>query len=149
MEKIRKKRPLFQKSTAEKIVFGVMFCVFLLWAVSLLYPLVWLLSNSVKHNFYYLDDLSKGLALPKAGRWEWENYAEAFQAIRYNNTDLFGMIFNSIWVCFLGVGVNMFFSCCTGYVLSKYKFRGRNIIQSTKKITYLPIIYNYFAGRLY
>ena len=128
MEKNKKTNPLFRKSTAEKIVFGIMFGVFLLWALSLLYPLLWLLTNSVKHNFFYLDDLSKGLALPKAGYWEIENYTEAFQSIEYNKTNFFGMIFNSIWVCFVGVGVNMFFSCCTGYVLSKYKFHGRNLI---------------------
>lgn len=126
--KIRRKNPLVQKSTSEKVVFGIMFCVFLLWALSLLYPLVWLLTNSLKHNFFYIDDLSKGLALPTAGRWEFENYIEAFESIKYNDTNFFGMIFNSVWVCFVSVGVNMFFSCCTGYVLSKYKFRGRDFI---------------------
>ena len=128
MIKSKKINALFQKSLSEKIVFGIMFCVFLLWAVSLLYPLIWLLTNSLKHNFFYIEDLSKGLALPTAGRWEFENYKEAFQAIKYNDTNFLGMFLNSVWVCFGSIGVNMFFSCCTGYVLAKYRFHGRNLI---------------------
>lgn len=41
------------------------------------------------------------------------------------------MIFNSVWYCVLSIAVNMFFSCCTGYALSKYKFRGRDFIYGT------------------
>ena len=128
MIKSKKKNALFQKSVSEKIVFGIMFFVFALWALSLLYPLIWLLTNSVKHNFFYIEDLSKGLALPQAGRWEFDNYTEAFKSIKYNETDFFGMFFNSVWICFVSIGVNMFFSCCTGYILAKYRFRGRNLI---------------------
>ena len=124
----RRKSLLQQKSVAEKIVFGIMFIVFSLWAISFLYPLVWLLTNSLKHNLFYLKDLSKGLAFPTAGRWEFINYIEAFEKLKYNDTGLFGMLFNSVWYCVVSIGVNMFFSACTGYVLSKYKFKGRDFI---------------------
>lgn len=127
----RKRNILFQKSASEKVVFGIMFVILSIWALSLLYPLVWLLTNSLKHNLFYIEDLSKGLALPASGYWEFENYIEAFQGIKYNDTTFFGMIFNSVWYCVLSITVNMFFSCCTGYALSKYKFRGRDFIYGT------------------
>lgn len=127
----RKRNILFQKSASEKVVFGIMFVLLSLWAASLLYPLVWLLTNSLKHNLFYIEDLSKGLALPASGYWEFENYIEAFQGIKYNDTTFFGMIFNSVWYCVLSIVVNMFFSCCTGYALCKYKFRGRDFIYGT------------------
>ncbi len=127
----RKKDSLFQKSTGEKIVFAIAFAVFLIWAISLLYPLVWLLVNSFKSNLNYIEDLSEGLALPKKGGWEFDNYLNAFEGIIYNGTGFLGMIFNSVWYCLLSIAVNMFFSCCTGYILSKYKFRGRDFIYAT------------------
>lgn len=124
----RRKNILFQKSTSEKIVFGIAFVFFLIWAASLLYPLVWLLTNSLKHNLHYLDSLSKGFALPPSGYWEWENYTQAIAHIEYNDTKFFGMLFNSIWYCLVSLGVNMFLSCCTGYILSKYEFKIRELI---------------------
>lgn len=131
MKTLRRKNPMIQKSKSEKIVFGIMFCVFTLWAITLMYPFVWLIINSLKHNFFYLDDLNKFLALPKSGYWEFDNYAQAFSAIDYQETTLLGMIFNSLWTAFISLGVNLFFSACTGYVLSKYKFKGRDFIYAT------------------
>lgn len=129
MEKIFKnKNTLIKSSVGKKVVFTVVFFVFLAWALSLLYPLMWLFTNSLKHNLDYLDSLSKGLSFPSKGLWEFDNYVHAFKGINYNDTSFFGMFFNSIWTCFLSIGVNIFFSCCTGYVLAKYRFRGRKFI---------------------
>ena len=129
----RKQKSLYQKSVGEKIVFAVALIVFLLWAISLLYPLVWLLVNSLKDSLQYLNvaEHSKWLALPESGDWEFENYIEAFDNITSNGTNFIGMFFNSIWYCALSILVNMFFSCCTGYILSKYEFKGRDFIYST------------------
>ena len=136
-----KKNFLSQKSQGEKIVFSIVFCIFIVWASSLLYPLVWLLTNSFKGNLEYIEDLSKGLAFPLAGDWQFENYLEAFDGIIYNNTGFFGMIFNSVWYCVVSIAVNMFFTCCTGYVLSKYQFRGRDFIYGTAILCMtLPIL---------
>lgn len=136
-----KKSILSQKSKGEKIVFTIVFFVFLVWASSLLYPLIWLLTNSFKGNLEYIEDLSKGLAFPLSGEWQFENYLEAFDGIIYNNTGFFGMIFNSVWYCLVSIGVNMFFSCCTGYILSKYNFRGRDFIYGTAILCMtLPIL---------
>ena len=141
MKTKKRKSLLFQKSKAEKIVFACFFCIFLIWAASLLYPLVWLFSNSFKDNLSYIEDLSKGLAFPVAGGWEPENYIEAFEGILYNNTTFFGMIFNSIWYCVVSIVVNMFFSCCTGYVLSKYDFKSKEFIYNTAILCMtLPIL---------
>lgn len=119
---------LNRKSKSEKIVFTVAFILLLIYALSFLYPLVWLFFNSMKKQLHYLEDLPKLLAFPRAGKWEFENYLEAFEGILYNETKFFGMFVNSIWTCVLSIAVNMFLSCCTGYVLSKYKFRGRDFI---------------------
>lgn len=123
-----KKSVLFQKSKSEKIAFGIAFVVFLVWAGSLIYPLVWLFTNSFKHSLHYFDSLQKGLALPPSGYWEFDNYVKAFSNISYNKTTFFGMMANSIWYCLVSLAVNMFLCSCTGYVLSKYDFRGHELI---------------------
>ena len=93
-----------------------------------MYPIVWLLANSLKHNLHYLEDLPKGFGLPRAGYWEFENYLQAFKGLRQGNTYLVGMIFNSLWQTILSLVLNMFVCSCTGYCLCKYTFRGRNLI---------------------
>ena len=45
-----------------------------------------------------------------------------------SDTDFFGLVFNSIWYTFLQAGLACFTPCVTGYVMSKYTFRGRNLI---------------------
>lgn len=127
----KKANVLIQKSRSEKIVFSVAFVLLLLYAISFLYPLVWLFLNSLKMQLHYLESLPKVLSLPKAGKWEFENYIEAFENISWKGTRFVGMFVNSIWTCVLSIAVNMFLSCCTGYVLSKYKFKGRDFIYGT------------------
>lgn len=132
----------FNKSVGEKTVFLIAFIVFCVYALTLLYPIIWLLVNSVKNPFFFnqQSELTKFLSLPKAGMWEFDNYVEAFSAMSYLNTSYIGMFFNSIWYCLLSMVTNMFVSCCTGYVLSKYKFKARNFIYATAIICMtLPI----------
>lgn len=137
----KKKNSLIQKSIGEKIVFGIALAFFALWAISLLYPLVWLLVNSIKTPLRYDEELHLGLVIPPFEKWKLKNYATALEGLTYQNTGFFGMIFNSVWYCVLSLAVNMFFSCCTGYVLSKYKFRGRDAIYATAILCMtLPIL---------
>lgn len=141
MKKKKSGATYFNKSKSEKTVFTIAFVIFVVYAFTLLYPLIWLLTNSVKHNFQFVEDLSKILSLPRAPYgWHIENYATAFEKLNYNNTDFFGMFFNSIWYCLVSIGINMFVSACTGYILSKYKFKARNFIYATAIICMtLPI----------
>lgn len=133
MKKKNVKKKLFSgKSTSELIVFGIAFLIFFLWAASLLYPLLWLLNNSLKHRLDFLRNVSEVLAFPDAKYgWDFKNYIEAFQGIKHNNTTFIGMIFNSLWYCAIVLGGNVLVSACTGYVLSKYDFKARNFIYAT------------------
>ena len=137
----KKKNALIQKSVAEKVVFAIAFTFFALWAISLLYPLVWLFVNSMKTPLRYDEELHLGLVLPPLGKWKFDNYVKALEGLSYNGTGFFGMVFNSLWYCLLSLAVNMFFSCCTGYVLSKYNFKGRDFIYGTAILCMtLPIL---------
>ena len=59
MKKSRENHILYAKSGIEKILFAVVFVLFLLYALSMIYPFVWLVINSLKEGAEY----SIGMAL--------------------------------------------------------------------------------------
>lgn len=126
-------KAFFRKSKTELIFFSIAFVLFAIWAFSLLFPIFWLFINSLKHRLDYIRSFASVISFPKEkyGGWEFENYIEAFQGIKHQNTRFLGMIFNSLWYCALSLGINMLINCATGYVLSKYKFKGRDFIYTT------------------
>ena len=55
MKKLLKKEKsiLYSRSKGEKVLFAIFFIVFLCYAVSLVYPFVWLIGNSLKTRQVY------------------------------------------------------------------------------------------------
>lgn len=119
---------LYQRSKGEKVLYAIIFLIFLLYALSLLVPLFWLLINSLQdRTIYELNQMyGKAFALPTS--LHWDNYVYAFTQLSYNDSNIFVMFFNSIWytAAFTLGGVLM--SAFTGYALSKYKFGARGLI---------------------
>lgn len=133
-----------RRGTAANVTLTVMFFVFLIYAFTLIYPVFWTLMNAMKTNVQYSRD---SFGLPPD--WLVSNFAEAFRSIvvvnpeTYAETNLWGMLFNSIWQAggsaFLSVAV----SCMTGYVISKYRFPGRSFLYSLAvTIMIIPIVGN-------
>ena len=119
---------LYQRSKGEKVLYAIVFIIFLVYAVSLLFPLFWLLVNSLQdRTIYELNQMyGEGFAFPTS--LHWENYSYAFTQLSYNGANIFMMFFNSIWytlACVLG-GVLM--SAFTGYALAKYRFKARGLM---------------------
>ena len=140
---------LTRRTSGEKVLFGIVFVVFALYAVILLYPLIFLFINSFQDALTYVLVRTKPgynpFALPKV--WHFENYAEAFGMsivdTRGNPINLFQMLLNSLWFCFCRVCFPVLTCCCTGYVLSKYKFRGKELIYTIIIFTMtVPIVGN-------
>ena len=50
--------------------------------------------------------------------------------LQTGDTTFFGMIFNSLWYTALATFMSLVMPCITGYVMSKYEFRGRQLIFS-------------------
>ena len=100
---------LYQRSKGEKVLYAIVFIIFLAYAVSLLFPLFWLLVNSLQdRTIYELNQMyGEGFAFPTS--LHWENYSYAFTQL----------------ACVLG-GVLM--SAFTGYALAKYRFKARGLM---------------------
>ena len=118
------------RSKGEKILFGIVFCLFALYAISLILPFVFLIINSLKSGMEYITHMTEGNMVKLPAVWHFENYIKAFSDMSVINSlgkeiHLPMMFFNSLWYCTLSTFSGVFASSLTAYVLSKYKFFGR------------------------
>jgi len=115
-----------QRSPADKIIFGTVFAILLIHCLTLFVPVAWLVVSSFKGQGEYFDVVNK-FAFPE--RWEFENYYEAITKLNLDeNTSYFSMLWNSIWFTAVGSFFTVFMPTMTGYLLSKYHFKGRDFI---------------------
>lgn len=116
---------LLKRSKAERVGFTIVFCIFVLYSVSLIFPFIWVFINSLKGSLEY--SAGNTFALPE--EWLFSNYKEAFETLTYDDgmtrTTFLGMIFNSLWYTVLSSVISVFSCSVTGYCLSKYEFRLR------------------------
>ena len=140
---------LKQRNSVEKVVFAILFVVLSLYAISLIYPFVWLIISSFKNFVYYNIDISTGnaFALPNQISFYPQNYIEAFTLIEApvggDKVTYLEMFFNSLWYT-VGSGIISIFSvCCVAYVVSRFKFPGNSFLYAFGVfIMTLPIVGN-------
>ncbi|MCL2752388.1 MAG: hypothetical protein FWE62_06515, partial [Firmicutes bacterium] len=122
---------MYKRVPLERVVYGVVFALFSLYVVSLVFPFVWIFVNSLKTNLQFQDDIDhqKLFALPVA--WLFKNYIYAFSQMKDGNGVTFlSMAVNSVWYMLVSAGIGVFASAMTGYVMSKFRFRGRGVVYS-------------------
>ena len=119
---------LTKRSKGEKVLYGIIFVIFSLYAVSLLYPLVYLLMNSLRDMLSYNRD---PMAFPK--EFHFQNYVTALTGMKMitsTGRDVYlpEMFFNSIWYCAVTILGSVLMSSFTGYALSKYNFKAKPVM---------------------
>ena len=83
--------------------------------------------NSLKGSLEY----SSGNTFSLPEKWLFTNFGKAFTMLNLEDgTTFVRMTFNSIWYTVLGAGAGVFASAITGYCLSKYRFKTRNVFYS-------------------
>ena len=125
-----------RRTGGERIIFGIIFAVFSVYALSIILTLLWAFLQSFKTNLEFWDNMT---ALPR--NWLFSNYIKAFQDVTYSQTTFFGMLINSLWFAGGSAVISVFMHCVTGYVFAKYKFKGRGIAFSFILFTLtIPIV---------
>ena len=115
----------------------LIFIGFSLYALSLIYPLVWAFLSSLKESTEYMT--SNKMALPE--NWLFSNYIKAFEGLNIDGNDMFEMLFNSLWFTLGGTLAGVGVSCMTAYAVAKYRFPGSKIIYWTAIISMMiPIV---------
>ncbi len=118
------------RKKGEKVLFGIVFVLFALYAVSFILPFLFLIINSLKDGLEYINDVSAATTFHTPDVWRFKNYLLAFTDMKF--VDSVGravylpeMFFNSLWYCLLFTFSGIAASSLTAYVISKYKFRSR------------------------
>jgi len=118
---------LYRRSKWTKVLFVIMFVVFVLFTISFLFPFAWVLMNSFKPHSQFATDF---MGLPD--QWTFQNYIDAFtySSNATHNFTIFQMLGMSLVIAGGGTIVTVFTSSCAAYVVAKYHFPGRNLIFS-------------------
>lgn len=121
----RKHDILYKRHKGEKVLFIIMFILFTIFALSFIFPFLWLLINSFKTTENFSNDF---LGLPN--KWVFSNYIEAFtfKSTSTKNFTILQMLGMSVIIAGLGTLVTVFTSASAAYVVAKYRFPGRNLI---------------------
>lgn len=137
MEKIKIRKGKGNQSTSFFVFKIVIFILFTIYAITLIYPVIWGFLASLKSH-YELMNLNRN-GLPK--EWLFSNYIDAFVSISENQTSVLTMLWNSIWYTLGGTLLGVFVSSMTAYVAAKYVFPGRKIVYAVSVfVMMLPIV---------
>ena len=114
-----------RRSVGERVFLSIMFVIFLIYAVSLLFPFVWIGYNSLKVNGYeeFILDV---WGLPKDPVAGFENYKNVFM-LTWSGYDFFDMTLNTIEYVTILTVVGTYLPMQTAYVISKYQFKLRKV----------------------
>ncbi len=118
-----RKKEKIKRSGTDLAFMWIMFALFVLYAISLMFPFLWCLMNSFKgmQEFFYNVN-----GLPE--NWYFDNWKNSLTLSIDNNITIPQMYLNSV---ILTVGCTFFsmFSCsATAYVLTKFDFYGKSAI---------------------
>lgn len=130
-------KALYKKFKKLKIFEVILFIILSIYAFSLVIPLVWAFLSALKSQIEYSTFNVNGL--PE--KWLFSNFALAFTELNVNGSNLFVMIFNSVWYTAGGVLIGMMVSAMVAYVTAKYEFPGRRILYGIALvIMMIPIV---------
>ena len=135
---------LTKKTKGEKILYAIVFCIFLLQSLSLILPVLWIIMSSLKGALEYMG----GYAFDLPKKWLFSNYSKAFEVLNVGDTNFMGMIFNSLWYTALATALGVFMPAITGYAMAKYKFPGKDLIFSIAIISMVIPIVGATASRM-
>ncbi len=93
-----------------------------LWAVTTIYPIIWVIQNSFKAKDKILAD---SFSLPLGDLFTLANYRKAF-----GNLDIFGAYRNSIFISTMVALFVILLAGMAAYALSRYRFKGSSFLYS-------------------
>ena len=135
MAKEKEKTILSKRSGGERVVFGIAFVLFSLYALTILVALFFIVTTSLKGQMAYIDDIANYelFKLPAIDKLDFANYIEVFgklfvQATNMREIKIYEMFWNSVWYTVGSSALGVLGCSFTGYILSKYNFIGRNAI---------------------
>ena len=119
-----------KRTVAQKIAIGIAFALFLAYAITLLYPFLYIIINSFKNTAEFTTNFN---GLPKSVTFS--NYALAFSyrtpTSRYSIPEMFLV---SVMLSVGGTVLTVLFSSMAAYIMAKYNFAGNEVIYTIVNI---------------
>ena len=113
------KKERVKRTKAESIVIWSAFTLFVIYAITLLYPFLYIFLNSFRSNW---EITSAGrMAFPK--KLDWKFYGQVMEEYPFDK-----YFINSVTLTLGQTLLGMMMTCMTSYTLAKYKFRGNEFI---------------------
>lgn len=110
-----------RRSPFQKVVFVIIFVLFVVYAFTMIFPFIWLILNSLKTGADFFSSGRSSFAFPAA--FTFDNYAKAFSEYSF-----FAMFLRSLLLAGGGTLLTLITSSCAAYTVAKYKFPGRGFI---------------------
>ncbi len=110
-----------KKPVLDIVLMWVMFVIFIIYAITLLYPFLWCLLNSFKTQTDFLYNVN---GLPQ--EWTLINWIDSFTLTIDNGITIPIMYLNSIFITFGCTFFSLFSCSATAYILSKFEFPGKS-----------------------
>lgn len=134
--KKKNKDILNKRNKSQKVVFG--FASAFLWIVASTYIIVYLwglMAGLKTHSELVMQPFK----LPE--KWMFRNYLDAFTLLKVNNTNMLGMIGNSLWLLAGGSFLTILGTTLFAYVVTKYDFVGKKLLITINLVVIItPII---------
>ncbi len=102
--------------------YTLVYAALILWALTTIYPIFWVVMNSFKDKKYIVTD---SFLLPFGSLFTLDNYRLAFEKM-----NIFGAYFNSIVISCTVAALAILLAGFASYALVRYEFKGRTFLQS-------------------
>ena len=105
------------RTIKSRIFFWLLLAFFVLYALSVIYPILWMMMNGFKNNQEFF---ANSWILPN--QWKFSNFQVAWESGvgRY--------FFNSVFVTTVSVLLAVLISTLAAYAISRFQFKGRHVI---------------------
>ncbi len=111
------------RTMPQKIIFIIALILMIAYAVTLIFPFLWVALNSFKSTGEFFDNFN---GLPQT--WIFSNYKDAFLNRKVNNYNLLQMLGVTVLLAFGGTLATVATSSMAAYVMAKYDFPAKKII---------------------
>ena len=118
VKKPRKKKNI--KRLDERISLNVICVIFIIYGITLAFPFLWLLYNSVKGRMEFVKN---PMSFPKDIWGNVKNYTIMFQEF-----DMGTMFYNSVFLAVASPTVSIFCHMCTAYAYAKHEFKLKRVL---------------------
>lgn len=135
-----------KRFSSHQIWLTILMCIFFVYILTLVFPCIWLLLNSLKTDVEFFKST---WAFPQKPLTNLSNYLMAFDmkvttTIQYREVGLPIMFLNTLFLSLVPPFFSLFFCCCTAYAYARHNFKLKGVLYA---ILITPMLVN-IAGTL-